>query len=449
MFDQLNERLSSVFERIKNKGALTEGDVTESLREVRIALLEADVALSTVKHFIEEVKKVATGQKIIESITPGQMIIKIVYDELITLLGKETPPLNLHAKPPVVFLMVGLQGSGKTTSSAKIGKFIKDTFKKRVMLASLDVYRPAAQAQLEVLGKQLGLDTLSIVPDQKPKQITERALEMAKKHGADVLILDTAGRLHIDDTLMNELKIVHALSHPTETLLVADAMTGQDAVTMAKSFHESIPLTGCILTRMDGDARGGAALSIRHVTGCPIKMLGVGEKLDQLEVFDPARIADRILGRGDMVALVERASAMMGEEESQKMAKQVSIGQFTLNEFALSLEQMMKIGGMGGLMGIMPGMGKIKTQMSEAGVSDALLKKQLGIVRSMTPLERKKPDILNASRKRRIAKGAGVEVSAVNKLLKQSEQMATMMKKLSKMKQGKKGLLRSALGKFF
>lgn len=444
MFDQLTGRLSSIFERLKNRGALTESDVNDALREVRVALLEADVALPAAKHFIEEVKKVAAGQEIVKSITPGQMVVKIVYDELINLLGNETLPLNLQAKPPVVFLMVGLQGSGKTTTSAKIGKYLKEKLNKRVLLASLDVYRPAAQEQLEILGKQLGLETLPIKSGEKPLSITERALEASKKQGADVLILDTAGRLHIDETLMEELKAVYSLSAPTETLLVADAMTGQDAVTMADAFHKSLELTGCVLTRMDGDARGGAALSIRYVTGCPIKMVGVGEKLDQLEVFDPRRIADRILDRGDIVALVEKASTMVDQEEAAKMAAKMQKGQFDLNDLAKQLQQMMKMGGMGGIMNLMPGMGKIKEKMGEAGIDDKILKSQLGIISSMTPLERKKPDILNGSRKKRIAKGSGVEVSAVNRLLKQYDQMALLMKRMKKMGGGK-GMLRGGL----
>lgn len=447
MFDQLTNRLSSIFERIKNRGALTESDVNDALREVRIALLEADVALPAAKHFIEEVKKVAAGQEIVKSITPGQMVVKIVYDELINLLGKETSPLNLQAKPPVVFLMVGLQGSGKTTSSAKIGKFLKDKLNKRVMLASLDVYRPAAQEQLEILGKQLSLETLPIISGEKPLEITKRALESAKKQGADVLILDTAGRLHIDDGLMEELKSIHALSTPTETLLVADAMTGQDAVTMAEAFHGALTLTGCILTRMDGDARGGAALSIRHITGCPIKMVGVGEKLDQLEIFDPSRIADRILDRGDIVALVEKAAHMVDQEEAAKMAAKMQKGQFDLNDLSAQLHQMMKMGGMGGIMNLMPGMGKLKDKMNEAGMDDKIIKRQIAIISSMTPMERKKPDLLNGSRKKRIAKGAGVEVSVINKLLKQYDQMALLMKRMKKMG-GSKGMMRG-LGNLF
>lgn len=447
MFDQLTSKLSSIFERIKNRGALTESDVNDALREVRVALLEADVALPAAKHFIEEVKKVATGQDVIKSITPGQMVVKIVYDELIKLLGEKAEPLNLQGKPPVVFLMVGLQGSGKTTTSAKIGKLLKEKFNKRVLLASLDVYRPAAQEQLEVLGKQLGLDSLPIISEEKPLEITKRALQAAKKQGFDVVILDTAGRLHIDELLMDEVKAVQELAEPLETLLVADAMTGQDAVTMADAFHKAVNLTGVVLTRMDGDARGGAALSIRYITGCPLKLAGTGEKLDQLEVFDPTRIADRILDRGDIVALVEKAAANVDQEEAAKMAEKMQKGQFDLNDLSKYLAQMMKMGGMSGLMGMLPGVGKIKEKMGEAGIDDKILKRQMAIISSMTPFERKKPDVLNGSRKKRIAAGSGVHVSEVNKLLKQFEQMALMMKRLKKMGGGK-GMMRG-LGSLF
>ena len=348
MFDHLTKRLGSVFEKLKGRGALTEADVTEALREVRVALLEADVALATVKYFIEDVKKEAIGTDVLKSITPGQMIIKIVHDHLLKLLGEEVVPLDFQAAPPIAYLMVGLQGSGKTTSSAKLAKYIKDKLGKKPLLVSLDVYRPAAQKQLGILAQQLNLDALDIIEGQKPLEIAKRAFEVAKKQSIDVIILDTAGRLHIDDALMQEIREIQNYSHPRETLLVADAMTGQDAVTMADAFHKTVPLTGIILTRLDGDARGGAALSIRHVTGQPIKFMGVGEKLDQLELFDPRRVADRILDRGDVVALVEKAALAINEEDAKKMADKMQKGQFDLNDLATYLGQMLKMGGMGG-----------------------------------------------------------------------------------------------------
>jgi len=448
MFENLSKRLSSVFEKLKSRGALTESDVIDAMREIRIALLEADVALPAVKHFIDSVRQVAVGQEVLQSITPGQMIVKIVYDHLIQLLGAEALPLNLAATPPVVILMVGLQGSGKTTSSGKLAKFIQTKLNKKLLLASLDVYRPAAQKQLEVIGSQLSIDTLPIVDGEKPLAITKRALDAAKRQGMDVLILDTAGRLHIDDALMAEVKSVQELAKPTETFLVADAMTGQDAVTMADAFHKAVDLTGIILTRLDGDARGGAALSIRHITGCPIKFMGVGEKLDQLEVFDPKRIADRILDRGDIVALVEKAAENIDQAEAEKMAKKMEKGQFDLNDLAKYLEQMIKMGGMSGLLGMLPGIGKIKDKINEAGIDDGILRRQIGIIRSMTPKERRNAQILNGSRKKRIARGSGVEVQEVNKLLKQYEQMATVMKRMKKMGGGK-GMLRGGLSGLF
>ncbi|MBX9977060.1 MAG: signal recognition particle protein [Alphaproteobacteria bacterium] len=437
MFENLTSRLTTVFDKLRGRGALSEADVTESLREIRIALLEADVALPAVKHFIEDVRKVAIGQDILKSITPGQMIVKIVYDHLITLLGADIVPLNISAVPPIAYLMVGLQGSGKTTSSAKLARFIKDKLNKKPLLVSLDVYRPAAQKQLAILGEQLDITSLPIVEGESPLAITKRAFDMAKKQGIDVILLDTAGRLHIDDELMEEIQGIQAYAKPLETLLVADAMTGQDAVVMAEAFNKAVPITGVILTRLDGDARGGAALSIRHITGQPIKFMGVGEKLEQLEVFDPSRIADRILDRGDIVALVEKAASAMDEGEAAKMAEKMQKGIFTLNDLSKQLGQMLKMGGMGGLMNLMPGMGKLKDKINEAGVDDKAVKRQIAIISSMTKKERRDPKLLNGSRKKRIAKGSGVEVSEVNRLLKQFEQMADMMKKLKKMGGGK------------
>lgn len=448
MFENLTSRLTTVFDKLRGRGALTEADVSESLREVRIALLEADVALPAVKHFIDDVRKVAIGQDVLKSITPGQMIIKIVYDHLIALLGEGIVPINTSAVPPVAYLMVGLQGSGKTTSSAKLARFIRDKLNKKPLLVSLDVYRPAAQKQLAILGEQLGIASLPIEEGQNPLEITKRAFDVAKKQGIDVILLDTAGRLHIDDALMEEIQGIQAYAKPLETLLVADAMTGQDAVVMAEAFNKAVPITGVILTRLDGDARGGAALSIRHITGQPIKFMGVGEKLEQLEVFDPSRIADRILDRGDIVALVEKAASAIDEDEAAKMAEKMEKGIFTLNDLSKQLGQMLKMGGMGGLMNLMPGMGKLKDKINEAGVDDKAVKRQIAIISAMTKKERRDPKLLNGSRKKRIAKGSGVEVSEVNRLLKQFEQMSDMMKKLKKMGGGK-GMMRGGLKGLF
>lgn len=448
MFDHLTKRLTSIFDTLKGKGALTESDVNAALRDIRVALLEADVALPAVKHFIDTVRPVAIGSDVLKSITPGQMITKIVYDHLITLLGEEVAPLQFNAAPPVVYLMAGLQGSGKTTSSAKLAHYLSTKLKKKPMLASLDVYRPAAQQQLSILAEGLGISVLEIVDGEKPLSIAKRALEVAKKQAIDVLILDTAGRLHSDDVLMEELQAVQKLTHPLETFLVADAMTGQDAAVMAKTFSDAVDLTGIILTRLDGDARGGAALSMRHITGCPIKFLGVGEKPDQWEIFDARRLADRILDRGDVVALVEKAALAIDQEEAEKMAAKMQKGTFDLNDLQGYLHQMMKMGGVGGIMSLLPGVGKIKDKMNEAGMDDRLIKRQIAIIQSMTKKEKRTPTLLNASRKRRIAKGAGVDVAAINRLLKQYEQMADMMKRMKKMG-GPKGLMRGGLKGMF
>lgn len=443
MFQSLSSKLTGILDKIRNRGALTEADVTAALREVRIALLEADVALPVVKQFIESVREKAIGQDIIKSISPGQMVVKIVQDHLAEMLGGAAEELNLATVPPAVILMVGLQGSGKTTSSGKLAKYITNTQKKKVMMASLDIYRPAAQQQLETLGQQLDVVTVPIIPSEKPLQITERALQLARAQGVDVLILDTAGRLHIDDILMEEVCAIKKLSTPVETFLVADAMTGQDAVTIAKAFNEQIGVTGIILTRLDGDARGGAALSMRAVTGCPIKFMGVGEKLDQLEVFQPERIAGRILDMGDIVSLVERAASVVDQDEAERMAKKMQKGSFDLNDMAKQIESMMKMGGMSSLLGMLPGVGRIKDQIDKVGMDDSVLKRQIAIIQSMTKKERKDPKMLNGSRRKRIASGSGVQVQDVNKLIKQFEQMQQMMKKMGKM--GQKGLMRSGL----
>lgn len=444
MFNSLSENLSNIFDKLKGKGVLSEDDVSAAMREVRVALLEADVALPVVKDFVQRVKERAVGQEVVKSVSPGQMVIKIVQDSLEQLLG-EAVPVNLNATPPVVFIMVGLQGSGKTTSSAKLALKLKKEHNKKILLASLDVYRPAAQDQLEVLGKQIDVASLPIVKDEKPEAITKRAMETGRLEGYDVVILDTAGRLHIDQALMSELQAVKNIAKPTETMLVADSLTGQDAVNIASEFNEKIGLTGIILTRVDGDGRGGAALSMRHVTQCPIKFMGVGEKITEFEVFHPNRIASRILDMGDIVSLVEKATQEVDEKEAGKLEKKLRKGQFDLNDLASQLKMMRKMGGMGSLMSMLPGIGKMKKQIDEAGgVDDRQLVRLESIIYSMTKQERMYPKVINGSRKRRIASGAGVEVPEVNRLLKQHKQMSTMMKRLGKM--DKKTMMRSGLG---
>jgi signal recognition particle subunit SRP54 len=418
------------------------------LREIRIALLEADVALEVVKSFIETVKQRAIGEEVLRSVTPGQMVIKIVHDQLVEMLGGayedadpnlEDAGLNLAGVPPVAVLMVGLQGSGKTTTSAKLGLRIKKRDKKKVLMASLDVYRPAAQQQLEVLGAQSNVPTLSVIMGEKPVAIAIRAMDMARREGYDVVILDTAGRMHVDQELMDEVANISAATNPIETLLVADAMTGQDAVTMAKEFDEKVGVTGIVLTRFDGDARGGAALSMRAVTGKPIKLIGVGEKLDELESFQASRIAGRILGQGDIVGLVEKAAEVIDKEDAEKLAKKMMKGQFSLNDMADQLKQVRSMGDVGGLMGMIPGLSKMKKQISEANINDKMIARQQAILSSMTPGERDKPKLLNGSRRRRIAAGSGTSVQDVNRLLKQHKQMGQMMKKMGKM--GQRGMM--------
>lgn len=444
MFDGLSNRLGVIFDRLKGRGALNEGDVNEAMREIRIALLEADVALPVVKQVIQDIKEKAVGQEVLKSITPGQMVVKIVNDHLIQLLGGEASPINLNAPAPVVMMVVGLQGSGKTTSVAKLAKYLAQKERKKVLMASVDVYRPAAQEQLEILAQQNSLLSLPIVADQKPVDIVRRAYDQAKKSAVDVLIIDTAGRLHIDEQLMNELKAIYASMPITEVLLVADAMTGQDAVTMAKAFDECIELTGVILTRVDGDARGGAALSMKVVTGRPIKFVGLGEKVDQLDVFHPDRIVSRILGMGDVVSLVEKAAEMIDQEEAEQLAKKMSKGQFDLNDLAKQLQQVSKMGGLSGLINFLPGISKFQDKIKESGIDDRMVARQLALIRSMTPQERRNPKLLNASRKRRIASGAGMLVQDLNRLLKQFQDMATLMKKMGGMGKGK-GFLKNGL----
>lgn len=440
MFDALSDRLGNVFDRLRGRGALKEQDVRDAMREVRIALLEADVALPVVRRFIDEVTEKAVGTEVLRSVTPGQQVVKVVNDALVDMLGgTEVPGLDLNAAPPVVIMMVGLQGSGKTTTTAKLAKLLKEKQGKKVMMASLDVNRPAAQEQLKVLGEQVQVATLPIVAGQQPTEIAARALQSAKLQAIDVLLLDTAGRLHVDGALMDEMKAVAAISTPRETLLVVDSLTGQDAVNVAQSFAGQVDLTGVVLTRMDGDARGGAALSMRHVTGKPIKFAGTGEKLDALEVFQPSRVAGRILGMGDIVSIVEKAAQAIEQEEAERMAERMAKGQFDMNDLRTQLRQMQSMGGLGALAGMMPGMKKAKAAMQASGMDDRVLLRMDAIIGSMTPKERAKPDLLNAKRKIRIANGSGVQVQDVNKLLKMHQEMERAMKQIKKMG-GLKGL---------
>ena len=446
MFDSLSDRLSTVFDKLRGRGALSEDDVRAAMREVRIALLEADVALPVVRRFVDRVTEAAIGQQVLRSVTPGQQVVKIVNDELIATLGGtidgqgdgKSSELDLNAAPPVVILMAGLQGSGKTTSTAKIAKLLKERHGKKVLMASLDVYRPAAQEQLRVLGEQAGVATLPIVEGQMPVGIATRALQSARLQAVDVLILDTAGRLHVDPALMDELKAVEAATKPRETLLVVDALTGQDAVNVAQSFAGQVELTGVVLTRMDGDARGGAALSMRAVTGKPIKFAGTGEKLDGIESFDPVRVAGRILGMGDIVSIVEKAAATIELGEAEKLAGRLAKGQFDLDDLRTQLRQMTKMGGLGMLAGLMPGMKQAKQALAQSG-DDKVLQRMEAIIGSMTPKERSRPELLNAKRKIRVAKGSGVQVQEVNRVLKMHKDMAGAMKQLRKMG-GMKGL---------
>ena len=445
MFDSLQERLGEVLGKLTRRGALSEADVTAALREVRIALLEADVALPVVKDFVEAVKEKALGERVLRSVNPGQMVIKIVHDHLIETLGAEAVPLDLDAPPPVVVLLVGLQGSGKTTSCAKIGLRLSDKAKKKVLMASLDVRRPAAQEQLKVLGLQAGVRTLEVVPGESPVAIARRAVQTGALEGYDAVLLDTAGRLAVDEEMMAEAAAVRDATKPHETILVADAMTGQDAVTVAGAFHDKIGLTGIMLTRVDGDARGGAALSMRAVTGCPIKLIGVGEKLDAIEDFHPDRIASRILGMGDVVSLVEKAAETIEQEEAEKLAKKLEKGRFDLDDLGQQLKQMQKMGGISDMLKLLPGMSRAQqAQVKNANVDDGMIKRQLAMLSSMTPRERRRPEIIKASRKQRVAAGSGTTVQEVNKLLKQHRDANRMFKRVRKM--GKKGLMRGGLG---
>ncbi|HXE27758.1 MAG TPA: signal recognition particle protein [Stellaceae bacterium] len=444
MFESLSNRFNDVFDRLRRRGALTEADVDSAMREIRVALLEADVALPVVKTFVDGVRAKAVGQDVLRSVSPAQMVVKIVHDHLVESLGSDqSGALNLNAVPPVVVMMVGLQGSGKTTTSAKLARLLKDRERRKMLLASLDVNRPAAQEQLAVLAQQVGVPSLPIVALERPVAIAKRALDTGRREGYDVVILDTAGRLHIDEALMQEVAAVRDATQPTETLLVADSLTGQDAVNVGKTFAERVGITGIILTRIDGDARGGAALSMRAVTGKPIKFVGTGEKLDAIEAFHADRIAGRILGMGDVVGLVEKAAETIDREEAEKLAKKLQKGGFDLDDMASQLKQLRKMGGMGGVMGMLPGIGKIKKQLEEANIDEKIIKRQEAILSSMTLKERRNPKLIDGSRRRRIAAGSGTTVPEINRLLKQYQDMADMMKRMNKL--GKKGLARHGM----
>jgi signal recognition particle subunit SRP54 len=450
MFDSLSEKLGGILDRLTRRGALSEADVDAALREVRRALLEADVALDVARAFTDGVKKQAVGVEVMKSVTPGQMVVKIVHDQLVATLGGDSQGgaqgIDLNAAPPVAIMMVGLQGSGKTTTTAKIAKRLTDRQRRKVLMASLDVRRPAAMEQLAVLGRDAQIDTLPVVQGQAPPQIAKRAIEAAKLGGYDVVLLDTAGRTTLDDEMMNEAAQVKQATNPHEVLLVADALTGQDAVNLARSFDERVGLSGIVLTRVDGDGRGGAALSMRAVTGKPIKLIGTGEKLDALEEFDPARIAGRILGMGDIVALVEKAAANIDAEKAMRAAERMRRGAFDLGDLREQLTQMQAMGGLGGLMGMMPGVAKMKNQLAAANLDENVIKRQIAIIDSMTPKERRNPDILKASRKKRIASGSGTSPEAINKLLKMHRGMSDMMKAMGGAKRGPLAGLAQAMG---
>ncbi|HUC19275.1 MAG TPA: signal recognition particle protein [Acetobacteraceae bacterium] len=444
MFDALSNRLSGVFDRLRRRGSLSEADVNEALREVRVALLEADVALPVVRDLTEKVRARAIGQEVLKSVTPGQQVVKIVNDALVEALGGEgAVPLTTEAPPPVPILLVGLQGSGKTTTAGKLALRLREKSRKKVLLASLDVQRPAAQLQLAQLAERAGVASLPIIAGQGPLAIAERAMETGRREGFDIVILDTAGRLSIDAALMEEVKSVRAATSPAETLLVVDAMTGQDAVNTARAFNEAVSVSGIVLSRMDGDARGGAALSMRAVTGAPIKLVGVGEKLDALEDFHPERVAGRILGMGDIVGLVERAAETIDRDEAERLAAKMAKGKFDLEDYATQLRQITRMGSLSGILGMLPGVNKVKAQLAEANLDTKILKRQAAIIGSMTMAERRHPDVIKASRKRRIAAGSGTSVPEVNKLLKQFEDITVMMKRAQKL--GEKGLMRHGL----
>ncbi len=446
MFDRLSEKLGGILDSLTRRGALQEADVETALREVRRALLEADVALDVARAFTDEVKKHAVGVAVTKSVTPGQMVVKIVHDQLVITLGTHGQGIDLNAAPPVAIMMVGLQGSGKTTTTAKVAKRLAERQKKRVLMASLDVRRPAAMEQLAVLGRDAGIATLPVVAGQTPAQIAKRAVEAGRLGGYDVVMLDTAGRTTLDEAMMNEAAEVKQAANPHEVLLVADALTGQDAVNLARSFDERVSLTGIVLTRVDGDGRGGAALSMRAVTGKPIKLIGTGEKLDALEDFDPVRIAGRILGMGDVVALVEKAAATIDAEKAMRAAEKMRKGAFDLSDLREQLTQTQAMGGMSALMGMLPGVAKMKNQLAQANIDEKVIKRQVAIIDSMTPQERRNPDILKHSRKKRIAAGSGTKAEDINKLLKMHRAMTDMMKAMGGGKRGPLGSLAQAMG---
>jgi signal recognition particle subunit SRP54 len=446
MFDNLSEKLSGILDRLTGRGALSAADVDAASREVRRALLEADVALEVVRGFVEKLRERAVGVEIIKSVKPGQMVVKIVHDELVAMLGASAEPIDLNAPAPVPVMMVGLQGSGKTTTTAKIAKRLTEQMRRKVLMASLDTRRPAAMEQLAVLGQQVGVDTLPIIAGQSPVQIARRAIEAGRLGGYDAVLLDTAGRITLDEAMMAEAAEVERAVNPHEVLLVADALTGQDAVNLARAFDERVGLTGIVLTRVDGDGRGGAALSMRAVTGKPIKLIGTGEKMDALEDFHPTRIADRILGMGDIVSLVERAAATIDAEKAARTAERMRKGAFDLNDLREQLGQMQRMGGIGGLMGMLPGIAKMKNQLATANVNENMLKHQVAIIDSMTPKERRNPDVLKASRKKRIAAGSGTKVEEINTLLKMHRTMADMMKAIGSGKRGPLAGLANMMG---
>src|SRR5499427_9302542 len=443
MFEGLSNKLSGILDRLTRRGALTAADVDAASREVRRALLEADVALDVVREFVGKLRERAVGVEVVKSVTPGQMVVKIVHDQLVETLGVTADPIDLNAPAPVPIMLVGLQGSGKTTTAAKIARRLNEQMRRKTLMASLDVRRPAAMEQLAILGEQVGVSMLPIVSGQTPVQIARRAIEAGRLGGYDVVLLDTAGRTTLDDAMMTEAAEVKAAANPHEVLLVADSLTGQDAVNLARAFDQRVGLTGIVLTRVDGDGRGGAALSMRAVTGKPIKLIGTGEKLDALEDFHPSRIAGRILGMGDVVSLVEKAAETIEQEEAEKLAAKMQKGQFDLDDLSAQLKQLQKMGGLGGIMGMLPGIGKIQRQLGEAKIDERILKRQQAIISSMTKLERRKPELIKASRKQRIATGSGTSVADVNKLLKQHMEMQRMMKQMNKL--GKKGLMRHGL----
>ncbi|MFS3134806.1 signal recognition particle protein [Gluconacetobacter sacchari] len=444
MFEALSGKLSGVFDGLAKRGALSEADVAEAMREVRLAMLDADVALPVVKDFVTKVRERAVGHEVLDSISPGQAVAKIVNDALIDALGGAgAVPLNLNAVPPVPILMVGLQGSGKTTTSGKIALRLATRERRKVLLASLDTQRPAAQLQLQQLAERAGVPSLPIVPGQTPVEIARRAMETGRREGFDVVILDTAGRLSIDEALMAEVREIRAETSPAETLLVVDAMTGQDAVNTARAFNEAVGVTGVVMTRMDGDARGGAALSMRAVTGAPIKLTGSGEKLDALEEFHPERVAGRILGLGDIAGLVEKAADTLDHEESEKIALKMMQGKFDLDDYAAQIRQIAKMGSLSGILDMLPGMGKVKQALGDKDLDTSVLKRHQAIISSMTRAERKTPAIIKASRKKRIAAGSGTTVQDINRLLKQFDDMSTMMKRINKL--GMKGLMRQGM----